>query len=113
MEPWQLSSRYRIYKMAANCVSKNTNCVLGLFKMSKPDPIISENQHFITDDVEAIISLLIAKDEMFNKKDVKMASQFMANAAMNLNADLRESQSNTRKKIQVDAHTGFGNAPKF
>lgn len=113
MEPWQLSSRYRIYKLAKNCVNKNINCILGLFKMSKPDPIVSKNQLFIVDDIEAIISMLISKDEMFNKKDPQKAAQFGANAIVNLNADLRESKSNTRRKVQIDANTGFGKSPKF
>lgn len=102
MEPYQIRSVYKKYKVPDKCCK--WTCVLGLFKRSKPDPIISENQIFISSNIDAIISLAISMKMKYDDRNILAASAFAGSAAASLNAELRESSGQNWKPIQVKTH---------
>lgn len=89
------------------CVEECDECnccapvVHGIFKVSKPDPIVYDTQDILTDDRETIISLAIGMNEMFDKKNPQQSIPFLLNGIKNLEDDNRENQSTEVTPVQV------------
>lgn len=109
LEPNQIFSRYRKYMLSDKC--KNFHCVLGLFKKSEPDPIITDEQTFISSNILAINSLAIAMDYKYEKKNMQAALPYLQDAAVQLNAEVREHNSGSTNSIQVVSH--YAKFPKL
>lgn len=110
MEPWQLLSSYKIYQLPRQCKQRS---VLGLFKRNKPEPIIDENQIFISSDMEAILSIAIAVDFKFSKKNIAASVGYFQAGAISLNADLKENRTGAQQTMQIDNKQGYQDFPKM
>jgi hypothetical protein len=106
LEPHQIISRYRRYRLPQSCCKKK--CILGLFKVSKPDRIIDRNQVMLSSNEQAIISMAIGMDEKYNNKDMNKGLAYIAEGIGHLNAELRESQSASQQPpLQVDMYDSY------
>jgi hypothetical protein len=112
LEPYQMISKYRIYKLPPSCGTPTV--VSGLFKISEPDPIVHKNQIMLTRNREALISLAKSFDFKYNKDKMQESVTYLADAVGQLNAEVKENSSNELNPIQISTHhDGFKNFPRF
>lgn len=112
LEPYQMISKYRIYKLPKSCGAAKV--ISGLFKVSEPDPIIHKSQILLTRNIEALISLAKSFDFKFNKDKIQESVAYLADAVGQLNAEVKENSSNELNPIQISTHhDGFKNFPRF
>lgn len=98
LEAFQTNSMYRIYQ-----VPKSVECGCSahcLFKISEPDPIVSESQRLIIDDMEALLSLCMGMDQSYDKKDLNLGESFIGKGIMSLDRELKSASSPVAPSIQ-------------
>lgn len=111
LEPWQILSNYQIYQIPKKCLRMRS--VLGLFKRNKPEPVIDENQIFISSDIEAIKSLAIGIDYKYTKKNIPASLPFFQDAGSQLSAELKENRTGATQTLQVENKQGYAKFPKM
>jgi len=100
LDPFQLKASYRIYKVPNTCIKKK--CIFGLFKRSKPDPIVNENQLFITENKTAILSIAKGCDMKFNRNEIQAGENFIALGIKALSNEVKEENSNSQTTVQFN-----------
>jgi len=98
LDPFQITSKYRAYTVPNKCIK--SKCIFGLFKRSKPETVINENQAFITDNKVAIIAMAKAMDYLFNRNDIANGNQYKAQGLQSLSNEVKEESSNSVSPIQ-------------
>jgi len=99
LDPFQIVSKYKAYTIPNTCIKQK--CVFGLFKRSKPETVINENQRFITDNKVAIIAMAKAMDYYFNRNDIVNGEAFERRSLLSLSNEVKEESSNYVSPIQV------------
>lgn len=100
IEPHQKVSKYRIYQIPEEIECKCSKDVHCLFKISEPDPIVSENQRLIIDDIESIVTLVKSFDNTFDKDELEKGELMLNKGMLGLNSDNERSKPPTIKPIQ-------------
>lgn len=100
IEPFQKVPNYRIYELPDCCC--DYECVHGLFKIGKPDPILSDFQHLVIDDDEALIALTKSLNLTYRQEKLELGEAFLHKGMMNLDEEHKMNRSNARVPIIVD-----------
>lgn len=108
--PHQTYARHRRYLVPDDACVKSCSCssscscapvVHGMFKISEPNEIVYPTQPIYTRSREALISMAIGIDEMFNNKKPENSIPFTLNGIKSLEDHNRENQSEEIFPIQV------------
>lgn len=99
LEPFQVNSSYRTYRIPHTCIKQR--CCLGLFKVTKPNNYIDDSQPFISDNKLAILSIAKGVDKKFNRDELDAGNALITDGVMALARELKEESSNTEYPIQV------------
>lgn len=111
LAPHQRSSSYRNYLLPMpEC--EGYGCVHGIFKISEPDSIEFPTQQMVTDNVTALMDMIIGMDYKYFKKDLNTASVYILSAVKALEDSTRENMSNHQTSIQVD-ETIYGTPQEY
>ena len=101
LAPHQRNSSYRNYLIPDDeCC--NAQCVHALFKMSEPESIEYPTQLMVTDNITALMDMMIGMDYKYYKKDLPNAAIYILSSVRALEDATRENQSNHESQIQVD-----------
>lgn len=103
LEPNQTSSNYRIYELPGCC--REYECVHGLFKIGKPDKIVSPTQMMIIDDEEALIALSKSMELTYNKEEIEKGELFLVKGMATLDDEAKQNRSNTRTPLIVEGNS--------
>lgn len=98
VHPYETRSIYRLYKLPPAC---SYECVRCLFKISEPADIVSPDQMMVLDDLEAIISLVMAMDLKFSKGRLEEGNALNIMGLANLDAELKSTKSPTLQPVQL------------
>lgn len=101
LAPHQRETNYRNYMLPRE-QCKDFQCVHAMFKMSEPDGIEFPTQQMVTDNVTALIDMMMGMDLKYFKKDLNAASIYILSAVKALEDSTRENMSNHQTSIQVD-----------
>jgi hypothetical protein len=111
LAPHQTNSTYRSYMLPMpDC--QGHECVHGLFKTSEPEAIHYPSQQMVTENVTALMDMMIGMDYKYFKKDLNAASVYILSAVKALEDSTRENMSNHQTSIQVD-ETIYGTPQEF
>ena len=111
LAPHQTNSTYRSY-MLPEPECGGIECVHGLFKISEPEAISFPTQHMVTDNVTALMDMMMGMDYKYFKKDLNNAAVYILSAVKALEDSTRENMSNHQTSIQVD-ETIYGTPTEF
>lgn len=111
LEPFETRSEYKRYKVSGHCIKKGQ--ILGLFKMSKPVDIVSENQYFLSDNIEAIIAIVKSFKIKNDEEDIQKAQTFMNDGLNSLREEIRGGRVKVREHLQVESNRDFSNIKNF
>lgn len=101
LAPHQREANYRSYMLPRE-QCKDFNCVHAMFKISEPESIEFPTQQMVTDNVTALIDMIIGMDFKYFKKDLNAAATYILSAVKALEDSTRENMSNHQTSIQVD-----------
>lgn len=99
-------SKLRKYLVPDSCGGAKS--VHGIFKISKPRPIVYGSQKMIISDEEALLSLSISMDYLFNKKAPEESLPYTANGVKSLEDDNKRHETPTSQPIQVEGVEDYG-----
>lgn len=97
--PFQTSSVYNIYKILSKCV-KNSQAFC-LFKVSKPEKIVSDNQFFLTDNITAQINFAKYIYYSYYKNDLQKGLPFFELGLADLAKEITASEPAKAKVINI------------
>lgn len=109
LEPFETASCYHLYELPKGCCQGD--CIDALFKISEPEPISSREQRLIIDDMESILSLIIAADQTFDKKKLQEGEAFKAKGILGLDSESEAGKPVALRPIQVLSTDGPDNDP--
>ena len=101
LAPHQKQSSYRRYMLPKELCG-NSQCVHAMFKVSEPDNIEFGTQRMITENVTALIDMMIGMDYKYFKKDLNAGALYILSSVKALEDSTRENMSNHQSSIQVD-----------
>lgn len=101
LEPFQTSSCYSIYKIKNSCVKDK--CCLGLFKVSPPERIVSDNQFMIISDKTVLLDFCKYVHKKYYKEDYQGAGLFLSSGVASLSAQLKAETPNKTKTLRVSS----------
>lgn len=111
LEPYEIISKYKRYQISNNCIRKN--CVLALFKQSKPVDIVSESQIFISDNKDAILCMAQGIYQIHEKQELNLGNGFIQQGLVALREELREESPNTNDKLQIESIRDYSKIKDF
>lgn len=100
LEPFQTYSSYSVYKIKQECV--NQGCCYALFKRSRPDKIVSDNQFFLITNLLAILDFAKYVHHTYYKDNIAVGSNFLNSALQNLAIDVENENPTKESTFQVD-----------
>lgn len=101
LEPFQTVSSYSIYKIKNNCIAGN--CCLGLFKVSPPEKIVSDNQFMIIPNKSILLDFAKYVHKKYYKEDFAGAGVFLSSGVAALSAQIRNENPTKKRTIQIDS----------
>ena len=111
LEPYETNAKYKRYQVSKSCVKGK--CILGLYKKSKPVKIVDESQIFISDNMQAILSIAQGIDHKYSKGDIEKGMAYIRDGINLLNLEVREERANKNSKLQVETPRDFSTIKKF
>lgn len=101
LEPHQTNAKFRRYMLPKELPCQS-NCVHGMFKVSEPEAIVYPTQQMITDNITALIDMIMGMDLKYHKKDLNAAAVYVLSAVKALEDSTKENMANHQTSIQVD-----------
>jgi len=111
LEPYEVTSNYKIYQISKSCVKNN--CVLGLFKRSKPSSIVDPAQILISDNKNAILSIAKGVQKKYSEDNIQLGEAFILGGINLLAKEVREQRPNSTAKMQVSSIRDFSKIKKI
>lgn len=105
LEPYETVSNYKIYQISKSCV--RNNCVLGLFKRSKPVDIVDPSQILISNNKSAILSIAKGVHKKFAEDNIQLGETFIMGGINLLAKEVREQKPNSTARLQIDSLRDF------
>lgn len=98
--PHQTRARYRNYLLPQECAT--WKCCHILCKASEPEVISYGSQPMVTDDLTALIDIMIGNDYKYHKRDLPTAAAYILSGVSALEQSSKENTSNHQSPMQVD-----------
>lgn len=96
--PHQTISKNRRYMVPSQCSSSVVHC---MFKISEPEEIVSGTQPVLTRNREALISIAMGMNFLYNKEDPEPAAIYIASGFKSLNDEKREIEADEMENYQM------------
>lgn len=101
LEPFETNVNYKVYKITnQKCVKGK--CILGLFKQSKPNDITHKQEFFISDNLNAIISIAKGVQFKFKENDIQRGNAFIIDGIRALSREVKEQSPSKKPTIQME-----------
>lgn len=101
--PFQTISVYKTYKILNSCIHNGQ--AYCLFKMSRPDPIVSDNQFFISADQATQINIAKFVYHSYWKNDIERAAIFHGAAMSDLARSVSTEEPANSESIVIINHS--------
>lgn len=103
LEPFETSSIYSAYKIKRDCVKQG--CCYALFKRSRPEKIVAENQFFITSSNIVILNMAKYIYQTFYKDNPPAGREFLSMAMSHLASEVENENPTKTSTMQVSNPT--------